>query len=62
MAAASIAIAALPPLPETEPSALASSISESLGHPFQLSSNYFPERIPRGTGGKFEEFVCLCVP
>ncbi|MGL4317483.1 MAG: phenylacetate--CoA ligase family protein [Pseudomonas sp.] len=50
------------PLQEAEQAALASIICESLGHPFQLSFNYFPERIPRGTGGKFEEFVCLCAP
>jgi phenylacetate-CoA ligase len=48
------------PLHETEQAALAEIICESLGHPFQLNFNYFPERLARGPGGKFEEFVCLC--
>lgn len=34
-------------------------IRESLGFPFRLQFFYFPEKIPRGPGGKFEEFVCL---
>lgn len=50
------------PLHETEQTALVNIICESLGHSFQLNFNYFPECIPRGPGGKFEEFVCLCTP
>jgi phenylacetate-CoA ligase len=32
-------------------------ITAALGHPFRLSFNYFRGEIPRGPGGKFEEFV-----
>jgi phenylacetate-CoA ligase len=37
-------------------------ITESLGHPFELTFSYFPDRIPRGANGKFDEFVCLLPP
>ena len=33
-------------------------IDVALGHSFKLVFVYFPEQIPRGPGGKFEEFVC----
>lgn len=33
-------------------------IQEALGHPFQLTFTYFETEIPRGPGGKFEEFIC----
>lgn len=33
-------------------------IHEALDFPFQLQFTYFQEQIPRGPGGKFEEFVC----
>jgi phenylacetate-CoA ligase len=33
-------------------------IRSALGHPFQLRFTYFETEIPRGPGGKFEEFVC----
>lgn len=50
------------PLHDAEQAALGSIIRESLGHPFPLSFNYFAERIPRTSGSKFEEFICLCTP
>ena len=33
-------------------------IHESLSYPFQLQFVYFSGEIPRGNGGKFEEFIC----
>ena len=33
-------------------------IREALDFPFKLQFTYFPKQIPRGPGGKFEEFVC----
>lgn len=33
-------------------------IREALDFSFKLQFTYFPEQIPRGPGGKFEEFVC----
>jgi phenylacetate-CoA ligase len=33
-------------------------IREALDYPFELEFIYFAEEIPRGPGGKFEEFVC----
>lgn len=33
-------------------------IRKALDYPFRLQFSYFHERIPRGPGGKFEEFVC----
>ena len=48
------------PLTGAEESRLASVIQNALGYPFQLKFVYFPDEIPRGAGGKFEEFVsCL---
>ena len=34
----------------------------ALGHPFTIRFTYFPGNIPRGAGGKFEEFMCLVSP
>jgi phenylacetate-CoA ligase len=45
------------PLTAAEERALAAVIHESLGHPFRLRFEYFADAIPRGPGGKFEEFV-----
>ena len=36
---------------------LARVIRAALGHPFRLRFTYFDDAIPRGPGGKFEEFV-----
>ncbi|MBI1212139.1 MAG: AMP-binding protein [Alphaproteobacteria bacterium] len=33
-------------------------IQEALGHPFNLRFAYFDGALPRGAGGKFDEFVC----
>jgi len=46
------------PLTAGEEAALAAHIQASLGYPFALRLTYFPERIPTGRNGKFEEFVC----
>ncbi|MCX7789497.1 MAG: hypothetical protein N2378_02550 [Chloroflexaceae bacterium] len=46
------------PLSAAEEAALAGVIRDALGYPFQLDFAYFPGRLPRGAGGKFEEFVC----
>ena len=32
-------------------------IQEALGHPFRLAFKYYEGEIPRGPGGKFEDFV-----
>jgi len=34
-------------------------IQAALGYPFRLNFVYFPGEIPRGAGGKFEEFVSV---
>jgi len=33
-------------------------VREALDFPFKLQFRYFQEEIPRGPGGKFEEFIC----
>lgn len=33
-------------------------VGKALDFSFKLQFTYFPEQIPRGPGGKFEEFVC----
>lgn len=38
---------------------LAEIIRESLGHPFEIRFEWHMEALPRGRGGKFEEFMCL---
>ena len=43
------------PLTAQEETGLKQSIIESLGHPFRLKLVYC-ESIPRGAGGKFEDF------
>ena len=48
------------PLRAGEETALKAWIVESLGHPFALTLHYFDE-IPRGPGGKFEDFVSRIV-
>ncbi|MBU3990572.1 MAG: AMP-binding protein [Gammaproteobacteria bacterium] len=44
------------PLTESESAALVGIIHEALGHPFEIRLDYVAE-IPRGPGGKFEEFL-----
>ncbi len=41
-----------------EEESLRSVILASLGFPFALRFTYFPDRIPEGASGKYEEFVC----
>lgn len=35
-------------------------VQNALGHDFPIRFTYYPGSIPRGAGGKFEEFICLC--
>jgi phenylacetate-CoA ligase len=46
------------PTPEQE-DRLTTLIQESLGHPFVIRYHWQQEPLPRGPGGKFEEFLCL---
>jgi phenylacetate-CoA ligase len=34
-------------------------VVDALANPFTIRFTYFPGNIPRGAGGKFEEFICL---
>jgi phenylacetate-CoA ligase len=45
------------PLSADEELRLSRVIHSALGHPFRLAYTYFAHEIPRGAGGKFEEFV-----
>lgn len=45
-------------LASEEESRLGDVIRDALGYPFALRFVYFENEIPRGPGGKFEEFVC----
>jgi phenylacetate-CoA ligase len=45
------------PLTGEEEARLVRAIQPALGHPFRLTFSYFDGEIPRGPGGKFEEFV-----
>lgn len=45
------------PLTAAEEAELAELIRASLGHPFELAFRYFDDELPRGPGGKFEEFL-----
>lgn len=46
------------PLSSEEEAALIAHVQASLGHPFAVRPSYFAGQIPKGPGGKFEEFVC----
>lgn len=46
------------PLTAVEETRLGEVIRNALGAPFALRFVYFESEIPRGPGGKFEEFVC----
>jgi phenylacetate-CoA ligase len=41
-----------------EEGALAEKLVEFLGHRFTVDFDYCAPNIPRGPGGKFEDFVC----
>ena len=45
------------PLTGDEEERIAAVIRAALGYPYRLSFNYFAGEIPRGRGGKFEEFM-----
>ncbi|MBM7063420.1 phenylacetate--CoA ligase family protein [Pseudomonas sp. UL073] len=45
------------PLTASEEAAIAEIICDALGHPFHIEFRYFAERLPLGSGGKFEEFM-----
>ena len=47
------------PLTKEQEAALKAHMQKSLGHPFALDFTYFPDQLPRGKNGKFEEFLCL---
>lgn len=46
-------------LTSAEEGALRNIVLGALAHPFTIRFTYFPGNIPRGPGGKFEEFICL---
>ena len=46
------------PLTDVQETRLKQIVHESLEFPFQLQFVYFSGEIPRGPGGKFEEFIC----
>ncbi len=46
------------PLSVAEEGALAEKLVEFLGHRFAVDFEYFSPTIPRGPGGKFEDFIC----
>jgi phenylacetate-CoA ligase len=45
------------PAPEQE-ARLTTIIQEELKHPFEIRYEWHEEPLPRGPGGKFEEFLC----
>jgi len=47
------------PLTATQEQELTRVLQRSLGHPFEIRFSYVEREIPRGAGGKFEEFVSL---
>jgi phenylacetate-CoA ligase len=50
------------PVSPQEEAELRRVIQRALGHPFTVTFSYFADQIPRGPGGKFEEFVCRLAP
>lgn len=46
------------PLTPAQEAGLSQVIRQALGFPFDLRFSYFPDRLPGGAGGKFEEFIC----
>jgi phenylacetate-CoA ligase len=49
------------PLSEIECKSLVGIVQQALGYPFEICLNYLSE-IPRGPGGKFEEFLADLAP
>jgi len=46
-------------LTEEQQARLRSIVRETTGYPFEIEFTIFPDELPRGRGGKFEEFICL---
>jgi phenylacetate-CoA ligase len=46
------------PLTAAEEGGLAEKLDEFLGYRFAVDFEYFAPTIPRGPGGKFEDFIC----
>ena len=47
------------PLKEEQQARLTKIIQGALGYPFAIRFTFLPDELPRGAGGKFEEFVCM---
>jgi len=47
------------PLTAKEETDLADHLRQAVGYPFRIAFSYYEQEIPRGPGGKFEEFLCL---
>jgi phenylacetate-CoA ligase len=47
------------PLTEKQEADLADLLRHAVSYPFRVAFTYFEGEIPRGPGGKFEEFLCL---
>lgn len=37
-------------------------IERAIGPPFEIRFSFFPDRLPLGANGKFEDFLCLATP
>jgi phenylacetate-CoA ligase len=57
-----VRLAADRPLTQAEEERLRGVIRSSLGYAFELNFVYFAQEIPRGPGGKFEEFISRLEP
>ena len=47
------------PLTEKQEADLADLLRHAVSYPFRIAFAYFEGEIPRGPGGKFEEFLCM---
>jgi phenylacetate-CoA ligase len=46
------------PLTQDQEERMRKLLQNALGHPFAIRFTYFDNEIPRGPGGKFEQFIC----
>lgn len=46
------------PLTQEQEQRMRKLLQNALGHPFTIRFTYFDDEIPRGPGGKFEQFIC----